>query len=164
MGPRGTGPYRGRARDADTLAMDTSETRTFPGRFDSLAAICKFVTRSAQGAGLGPRSVYAVQIAVDEACSNIIEHAYGGEGRGPIECTCSIYDDRLVVTLHDYGCPFDPAQVPHPDLEAGIQDRHAGGLGVYFIQQLMDQVQFVSAPDAGNTLTLTKCKRIQDTR
>jgi serine/threonine-protein kinase RsbW len=140
--------------------MDTSETRTFPGRFDSLGAICKFVTRMAQAAGLAPQAVYAVQVAVDEACSNIVEHAYGGEGRGPIECTCHVYDDRLIVTLHDYGCPFDPAQIPHPDLKASLQDRNAGGLGVYFMQQLMDHVHFESVPGTGNTLTLIKCKRI----
>jgi len=139
--------------------MDTSETRTFPGRFDSLGAICKFVTQIAKAAGLAPRSVYAVQMAVDEACSNIIEHAYGGEGRGPIECTCQVYDDRLVVTLHDYGCTFDPATIPQPDLEACLQDRHTGGLGVYFMHRLMDHVQFESTPGAGNTLTLVKCKQ-----
>jgi serine/threonine-protein kinase RsbW len=101
-------------------------------------------------------------MAVDEACSNIIEHAYGGEGRGPIECACHVYDDRLIIALHDYGCPFDLTQVPQPDLEAGLQDRNAGGLGVYFMHQLMDHVQFESKPGAGNTLTLIKCKRIQD--
>jgi serine/threonine-protein kinase RsbW len=53
--------------------MDTSQT--FPGRFDSLTVISEFVTRAAQAAGLDTRAVCAVQLAVDEACSNIIEHA-----------------------------------------------------------------------------------------
>jgi serine/threonine-protein kinase RsbW len=126
-------------------------------------------------AGLGPRAVYAVQVAVDEACSNIIEHAYGSEGptsvrRSPdmrtlpdkdaqtIECTCRIKRDRLIIQLHDHGRPFDPATVPKPDLEADLSERHAGGLGVYFIQQLMDAVQFESVPGQGNTLTLIKCR------
>lgn len=139
-------------------------SRTFPARFDSLAAICGFVTQRAQVAGLGPRAVYAVQVAVDEACSNIIEHAYGGEGPADasypptIRCTCRTKQDRLIIELHDHGRPFDPATVPKPDLHADLSERHAGGLGVYFIQQLMDAVQFESIPGKGNTLTLTKFK------
>jgi serine/threonine-protein kinase RsbW len=107
-------------------------------------------------AGLGSRAVYAVQVAVDEACSNIMEHAYGGEGRGTIECTCRTTRDHLVIKLHDHGRPFDPATIPKPDLHADLAERHAGGLGLYFIQQLMDCVQFESTPEKGNTLTLTK--------
>jgi serine/threonine-protein kinase RsbW len=142
--------------------MDTSETRTFPGRFDSLAAISKFVTRIAETAGLDSKAVYDVQMAVDEACSNIIEHAYGGEGRGPINCTCRVQDDALTVILGDYGCPFDPSSVPRPDLCANLDKRTSGGLGVFFIRQLMDRVQFESDPRAGNTLTLIKRRKTAD--
>jgi serine/threonine-protein kinase RsbW len=143
-------------------------SRTFPARFDSLAAISVFVTQRALVAGLGPRAVYAVQVAVDEACSNIIEHAYGGEAPADalslaegrhlptIKCTCRTRQDCLVVELRDHGRPFDPATVPKPNLKADLNERHAGGLGVYFIQQLMDVVQFESTPEQGNTLTLTK--------
>jgi serine/threonine-protein kinase RsbW len=142
--------------------MDTSETQTFPGRFDSLAAINKFVTRIAQDAGLGPKAIYAVQMAVDEACSNIIEHAYGGEGRGPIECTCRVQDDKLVIVLGDYGCPFDPSTVPRPDLCANLDKRSSGGLGVFFMREMMDQVHFESNPDVGNTLVLVKHRKTAD--
>lgn len=141
--------------------MDTSETHTFPGRFDSLSAITQFVTRIAETAGLDPKAIYDVQMAVDEACSNIIEHAYGGEGRGPINCTCRIYDDQLIVILGDFGCPFDPSSVPGPDLCANLERRSSGGLGLFFMQQLMDQVQFKSTPGFGNILTLIKRRKIQ---
>jgi anti-sigma regulatory factor (Ser/Thr protein kinase) len=118
--------------------------------------------------------VYAVQIAVDEACSNIIEHAYGGESaaseirphhpshapgaliRPTIKCTCRTRPDSLIIELNDHGRPFDPDAVPEPDLHSDLSERHAGGLGVYFIQQLMDDVHFESTPGQGNTLTLTK--------
>jgi serine/threonine-protein kinase RsbW len=142
--------------------MDTSETRTFPGRFDSLAAINQFVTGIAESAGFCPKAVYAVQVAVDEACSNIIEHAYGGQERGPIVCTCHVRDDKLIVVLGDFGCPFDPSSVPRPDLCADLNKRTAGGLGVFFIRQLMDQVYFESKPGYGNTLTLIKHRKTAD--
>jgi len=138
--------------------MDTPQTATFPARFDSLAAISEFVTRAAEAAGLDARAVYAVQLAVDEACANIIEHAYGGEGRGDIECTCRVNENGLTVILRDYGRPFNPTSVPEPDLYASLEDRKIRGLGLYFIRQLMDQVRFEFTADSGNVLTMVKRK------
>jgi len=136
--------------------MVTSQTLTFPGRFDRLAAISEFVTHAAEVAGLDARAIYAVQVAVDEACCNIIEYAYGGEGRGDIECTCRINDGSLAVILRDHGRPFDPTSVPEPDLHASLEDRNGGGLGLYFMRQLMDKVHFEFTPDSGNVLTMVK--------
>jgi serine/threonine-protein kinase RsbW len=138
--------------------MDTPKTATFPARFDTLAAIGEFVTQAAEAAGLDARAVYAVQLAVDEACSNIIEHAYGGEGRGDIECTCMVNNSGLTVILRDYGRPFDPASMPEPDLCASLEDRQARGLGLYLIRQLMDKVRFEFTADSGNVLTMVKRK------
>jgi serine/threonine-protein kinase RsbW len=138
--------------------MDTPQTATFPALFDSLAAISEFVTRAAEAAGLDARAVYAVQLAVDEACANIIEHAYGGKGRGDIECTCRVNENGLTVILRDYGRPFNPTSVPEPDLYASLEDRKIRGLGLYFIRQLMDQVRFEFTADSGNVLTMVKRK------
>ena len=136
--------------------MDTSQTLSLPGRFDSLTVINELVTRAAEAAELDARAVYAVQLAVDEACSNIIEHAYDGEGLDPIECCCRVTDQGLTVILRDYGRPFDPTSVPDPDVQASLQDRRIGGLGMYFMRQLMDQVCFDIVPGKSNTLTMEK--------
>ena len=138
--------------------MDIPKTATFPARFDSLAAIGECVTRAAEAAGLDARAVYAVQLAVDEACANIIEHAYGGEGRGDIECTCIVNNNGLTVILRDNGRPFDPTSVPEPDLCASLEDREVGVLGLYCIRQLMDKVRFEFTSDSGNLLTMVKRK------
>ena len=97
-------------------------------------------------------------MAVDEACCNIIEHAYGGEGRGDVECSCRVNDEGLTVTLRDRGRPFDPSGVPEPDLQADLEDRDVGGLGLYFMRKLMDEVRFEFTPGAGNALTMVKRK------
>lgn len=94
-------------------------------------------------------------MAVDEACSNIIEHAYGGEGKGSIRCTCSVTDQELKVVLQDTGQSFDPSSVPRPNLSDNIDEREAHGLGLYFIRQWMDEVFFETA-DKWNTLTMVK--------
>ena len=124
-----------------------------------MAAISEFVARAAEAAGLDARAVYQVELAVDEACSNIVEHAYGGEGHGDIEVTCRINSDGLTVMLRDYGRPFDPTGVAPPDLHASLEDRDLGGLGLYFMRQLMDEVHFEFTPDSGNLLTMVKRKQ-----
>jgi serine/threonine-protein kinase RsbW len=134
----------------------SSQTAVFPGRFDSLTKIVDFVTGAARQAGLGARAVQAVQLAADEAASNIIEHAYGGEGRGQIECTCCVESDRLTMTLADQGAPFDPCCVPEPDLGADLESRVEGGLGVYIMRRLMDEIHHEFRPESGNVLTMVK--------
>ncbi len=135
--------------------MVKTETVTFPGRFDSLGAIAEFAARAAKAAGMDSQTVYAVQLAVDEACSNIIEHAYGGEGRGEIECTCEVSPARLRLVLRDSGRSFDPTSIPPPDLGSQLEQRQVGGLGLFLIHTIMDEVRFEFG-EGGNTLTLVK--------
>jgi serine/threonine-protein kinase RsbW len=120
-----------------------------------LAAIAEFSRRAAEAAGMDSQTVYNVQLAVDEACSNIIEHAYGEEEAGDITCTCEVGPDGLRLLLRDQGRPFDPTAVPLPDLANGIEDRRIGGLGLYLISEIMDEVHF-EFDESGNTLTLVK--------
>ncbi|MBN1147288.1 MAG: ATP-binding protein [Anaerolineales bacterium] len=132
-------------------------------RFENLDCVREFVGQAAQECGLDATAIYQVQLAVDEAFTNIVEHAYGGECDENIQCTCQASDEGLSVTLRDCGRAFDPSNVPDPDLEAALQERQVGGLGVYFIRQLMDEVEFKfdASPDTGracNTLRMFKRK------
>ena len=134
---------------------------TFPARFESLKAIGKFVTRAASKAGLDDKEIYQVELAVDEACSNIIEHAYGGETAGEIRCTCEVLEDRLQITLRDNGASFDPQTVPEPEIDVPLFKRKKGGLGLYLIRQLMDEVGYRSSPSKGNTLEMIKYRKLK---
>jgi serine/threonine-protein kinase RsbW len=136
--------------------MGNKSSHVFPAEVSSLAKIATYVTRAAEQAGLGARSVYAVQMAVDEACSNIIEHAYEGQEDGKIECTCEVTSKGLAVTLCDQGAHFDPLCVSEPDVCSPLYERSRGGLGIYFIRKLMDEVQYEFVPERGNVLTVTK--------
>ena len=115
---------------------------TLTAQFENLDHVREFVAESAEECGLEPAAVYAVQLAVDEAFTNIVEHAYGGESHEKIECTCQIVGEDLEVMLIDCGKPFDPSLVPGPNLDAELEEREVGGLGLYFIFQLMDEVEF----------------------
>jgi serine/threonine-protein kinase RsbW len=139
--------------------MRKMQTQSFPARYESLAAIDQFIAAAAEQAGFDECTVYQVRLAVDEACSNIIEHAYGGEGSDIIECSYRIQGEELIVILRDTGQPFDPETVPEPNLSSNLEDRTGGGLGLYLIRQIMDKVDFDFESEAGNVLTMVKRKK-----
>ncbi len=131
---------------------------TVPGRFESLARISEFVTAAAHSAGLDADDVFHVEMAVDEACSNVIEHAYE-DRRGEIELTCSTVEPgNLEIVILDHGRPFDPTSVPQPTFAdpSKIDVMQEGGLGLYFMRKLMDDVHFEFVPSQGNKLTMLK--------
>ena len=95
-------------------------------------------------------------MAADEAFSNIVEHAYGDEASGDVECTCRVENDALVMTLRDHGIEFDPASVPPPDINGDLEERDYCGLGLYFMNKLMDEVHFEFDAESGNMVTMVK--------
>jgi len=133
-------------------------TATFPAAFENLDPIRDFVGETAEQAGFSGKEVYSIQLAVDEACSNVIEHAYEGIPDGDIEITCDILPDQITIVIHDHGKEFDITTVRKPNLSRELNEREVGGLGVYLIRKLMDEVRFESSKTTGNYLTLVKRK------
>ena len=134
---------------------------TFKAKYSNLDVIRNMVGRSAQQAGFSDREVYEVQLAADEASANIIQHAFGGEGLDEFEIECDVTPGKLIITLHDRGKPFDPASVPEPNVKAGLRDRQVGGLGMYLIRNLMDEVHYTTSIEKGNTLKLVKYAELE---
>jgi serine/threonine-protein kinase RsbW len=126
-----------------------------PGRYDRLEQICDFVAEAAVEAGLDEMSASRCQLAVDEACTNIIEHGYQGEDKGVIEIICQMAPGEVVIKIHDHARPFDPTSVPQPKLDVSVDEIGVGGLGLYFMRQVMDAVEF-NYEGGGNTLVLVK--------
>jgi serine/threonine-protein kinase RsbW len=140
--------------------MAEKRTLTVPARFDQLARISDFVTQAARDAGFGEDDVFHIQMAVDEACANIVEHAYGPESAGDIGLTCSDETGgELRIEIRDHGRPFNPDGVPVPKIGQGktdLDELQIGGLGLYFMRKLMDEVTFEFSPEIGNRLTMIK--------
>jgi serine/threonine-protein kinase RsbW len=130
--------------------------KVFPGRYESLQHISDFISQGAQKAGLNDSAVYAVQLAVDEAATNIIEHAYGGEGNGNIECTYELLPEGLRVALVDHGKPFDPEEIPEPQTNGSLEDIKPRGLGLFFMRRMMDEVKFDFTRRSGNRVVMLK--------
>lgn len=132
------------------------ETLTISATLDALAQISEFITDATTRAGLDDHAAWQVQLAVDEAATNIIQHGYDQAAPGEIELAWQIADNQLTVTLRDQGRRFDPEQVPDPDITSPLEERQAGGLGIFLMGRLMDTVQFDFDDQHGNLLTMTK--------
>lgn len=114
------------------------------------------VTEWALKAGFDERELYEIQLAVDEACANVVDHAYQGADPGDIEVSCCLDDQILTVQVRDWGTGFDLTSVADPDLAAPLEERTLGGLGLFLVRQVMDDVQFRSDPELGNELMMSK--------
>jgi len=129
---------------------------TFPAQFDFLDEIREFVAKVAYEGGFTEKEIYSLQLAADEAASNIIEHAYEGVSDADIDITCDMRGDTLTITMRDTGRSFDPSKVKQPNVKADLSERQIGGLGLYLMRKLMDEVRYESNPKTGNLLTMTK--------
>ncbi len=136
-----------------------AKVKVFKGSFESLPAIGDFVTEAAQAAGLDESAVYAVQLAVDEAATNVIEHAYRDMPPGSVECTCEILHNGLKIVLHDHGRPFRPDEVPDPETDRPLEEVRPRGLGLFFMRKMMDEMKFEFSESKGNYLTLIKRRK-----
>ena len=131
---------------------------TFPAKFEFLDEIREFVAQVARDGGFSDKEIYSLQLAADEAASNIIEHAYEGVSNANLYITCDMRGDALTITMRDTGKPFDPSKVKQPNLKADLSERQIGGLGVYLMRKLMDDVRYESNSKTGNLLTMVKRK------
>lgn len=139
--------------------MAQSSELSIPGRLERIRDACAFVVSGAEVAGFSVDELFRIELACDEACTNIIEHAYGGENAGDIRITWRIDDRSFTITMSDDGRPFDPDEVPPPEVPADPADLDGlkiGGLGIYFMRKLMDEVEFSRDDHRGNTLVMIK--------
>jgi len=123
-------------------------------RLENLSVIADFITKTAKKLGV-EKDIHKVQVAIEEACVNIIKYAYGGEG-GIIAISSELQNDDLVITITDKGKPFDHTSIPLPDLESDIHKREIGGLGIHVMRKLMDNVKYSYDTEKGNQLIMRK--------
>ena len=122
----------------------------------NLTAVSDFVAAFAREHGICENDTYALQTAIDEACANVVDHAYEGKPDGQMHILCSLSRGQVTVTIVDYGKPFDPQAVPRPDVSAPLHKRQEGGLGLHLMRNMMDSVEFSFDAAKGNRLTMKK--------
>ena len=136
--------------------MASTHRITRAAYLESLSEFREFIKQNCTGIpGITDEVLYDVQLAVDEACTNIITHGYAEMDPGSVILDLELEADKLTLTLTDFGHWFELGKAPVPDVAASIEEREVGGFGLFFINQSMDEVDYRVTED-GNTMILTK--------
>jgi serine/threonine-protein kinase RsbW len=115
------------------------------GVLEQIPGACDFVAEEARQAGFDERAIYHCQLAVDEACTNIVEHGYELNGADKvIDITCRAEPQRFTIVIVDTSPAFNPLAQNDPNPGAALEDRGTGGWGIYFIKKLMDEVSYIN--------------------
>jgi len=125
----------------------------FPARAAELKRVREAVRECLEGCACSADSTADMVLAIDEACQNIIRHAYHGDSDNAIELEVERHGDGLVFSLVDQGPAVDPSLVKPRELD----DIRPGGLGTHFIRRVMDEVEFCRpASGRGNLLKMVR--------
>lgn len=127
-----------------------------PSSTENLAMIRDFVGKIAQQAGLNEVDTCKLELAVDEACANVIEHAYQSDATQEVELKVTLEDDEIRIAVLDTGQGFDPAAVEQMDLKQLVRDRKSGGLGMRMMKSFMDEIQYQIVAGGKNELHMRK--------
>jgi len=123
-------------------------------QFIELAAKC--VSKMARMAGFGNDDAFNIELAVDEACTNVIMHAYEKDSSKIYTVICVYNQNSFTVEVQDHGKPFHFEAVPEPDVKSRIEEQKVGGLGIYLIRQIMDEVNYFEETDGLKRLVMKK--------
>lgn len=137
--------------------LDNNENRLIvKSSTANLITIRKFINNKAKTYGFSSNKIEDIVLAVDEACTNIIEHSYHSKPNFDIEITISFSGDNFIIKIIDYGETFEPSSIKELNLELYRKQRRVGGLGVYLMKTLMDDVKYTSVKNKYNQVLLTK--------
>lgn len=136
----------------------TVERRTLhiESRTERLIDVREFVSAAAREFGFPDDEVSKIALAVDEACTNIIKHAYKNDPTKRITVNVRSRGVRLEIAISDTGAGFSPDRVQSPDMKEYLSHYRHGGLGIYLMKSLMDKVEYKIDTGRRNEVLLTK--------
>ena len=137
--------------------MTEKLTLKFETNLEELLRLQTEIEELGEREGWDPALIFHVNLAVEELATNIISYAFSDtEVIHGFEVSFNSEPDCLTIDMWDEGRPFDPlTEAPEPDLDATLEDRRIGGLGVYFAETLMDEMRY-KREEGKNHLTLVK--------
>lgn len=127
-----------------------------PSQTDNLELIRDFVSGIAKKVGFDEEDTNKIELAIDEACTNVIEHAYQHDESQDIDIAIKIDYNKFTVVVADRGRSFDMDEVELPDMRSYLAELRVGGLGIYLMRTLMDEVDYRSKPGVKNEVTMVK--------
>jgi anti-sigma regulatory factor (Ser/Thr protein kinase) len=128
-----------------------------PAKLENLERLIEFVSASANEQGIDRKRIVEIEISTEEALVNIFNYAYQNTD-GDVSVVCKSDDnDKFIIEIEDSGIPFDLLSLKEPDTNLDISERKIGGLGIFLIRKLMDDIQYRREDDR-NVLTLVVSK------
>jgi serine/threonine-protein kinase RsbW len=140
--------------------------RTFslhvPSSTENLSMIRDFVKSIGTQAGMDDMEVARLEMAVDEACANVIEHAYKSDSTKEVSIRATVDENSVQIEVIDTGKGFDPSAVEQLKLEELVSAKRTGGLGMRLMKSFMDEVHYEMLPGVKNELRMVKRLRKKD--
>lgn len=113
-----------------------------PAKRENLEKFSEHVLQCAEKQGIDRKRLMQINLSLEEVLVNICDYSYR-DNEGDIEVICGLDNDtRFVIEITDSGIPFDIDSFDEPDLNVDISERKVGGLGIYLIKKMMDDIQY----------------------
>jgi len=128
---------------------------TIPSSTKYLRDIRDFIAEFGDENRLPSKLISQISLAVDEACTNVIKHAYKNSSDNEINLEIKKSNNKIKISIKDNGIHFDPASIHDPDIEESQKKKKGGGLGIFLMKKLMDKVEY-KIRDNMNELVLIK--------
>ena len=134
------------------LEMKSPVILDIPADPASLFLVRALTAKISEQLGFAQQETDRVVLALDEACANVIRHAYKGLNEERIVITFNVSDECLEILVRDFGTPADPETFQPRDLA----DVRPGGLGIHFMRSAMDTIEYSAPEDGGMLLKMIK--------
>lgn len=126
-----------------------------PNKIEAMSSVMEAVSSKLEEHGASQSAIFACTLALEELVTNIIKYGYDDADEHQIDVQLSINGGGFELTIVDDGHEFDPFQAPEPDINAPLEERGIGGLGIHFVRNLLDRYQYVRQ-DNRNIVTVGK--------
>ncbi|MDO8952030.1 MAG: ATP-binding protein [Draconibacterium sp.] len=124
-------------------------------RIEELTSLAEQIDNLAEEWGLAPALAMNINLVIEEAISNIIFYAFNSSDKHEIKITISLENNRFTIIITDDGISFNPVKQQQPDINLPAEERPVGGLGIFLISQIMDEMHYARQKNQ-NILTLIK--------
>jgi len=142
-------------RKIDRLMINDQISFKLENKLLELKQLCRRLEAFSKRHRLSPKDSYTINLSIEEHFTNIIQHGHTDDETHWIEITLSMEGDTFMVRMEDDGTPFNPIDMPLPDLRRPFEERKIGGLGVYLVKHFMDTMEYRRCGDK-NILILKK--------
>lgn len=121
-----------------------------------------FVADIARQVPMTPKEIYDLELVVTEALTNVMEHAYDGDETSAVELSVTPDQEQLTIVISHAGREFDPDSVPDPNMREYLAQRRVGGLGLFLMKKLMDEVEYLTGEDGRRQIRMMKRRAVEE--